>query len=552
MSFISQVVGFDDDIDTWTDIANAIPTHTGQLFTLKQHTSGGRGGGTLMALVGSVTDDGGIQKNCVGGFYLKRVHYTSVTPAMFGAIGDGAVDDWQSVQHYLTYIGSKGYVKTNTDLGAGTYLGSSIFGQSETCVYAISQTLVLPTNYQNVDFGNVLFVPHSSFNDADYAFNITAWNCCFKNLRIAKFSKAFTVANANLDIGVIIFDNLQASNIDTLFNLTTRSSFFKVTNYRFDNVKIVAVVNDGDRVLFERGWFSAGVMSSNNDAHFILNSSHSPGVEIYKMFYVPTPQTSNGTAIVKISSGTLGRVTIDKSLFGGEAGQIPIVSNYGTAAVGLSRGCHITITNTMLFTTDSGSAGGARASVELHALPNSVILSNCYGAIEESGTKGLINYVADVTSFATALANTAGASVTIRVDGRTPSNFAIPSSQRAELATLFQSDLPIRRAYASGVSNSVGVIILNQADAGRGRVYKIMLSNPDNSGADRYSEYVAVASPAASPSSSWTIAPIVEGSSTVAGRLVVNGSGHIEARGNSVAVTDIEAVMTQITNTTIY
>ena len=66
-------------ISTWADIAATTPSVAGQIFNLKQHTSGGLGGGMLMAFSGSVTDDGGLQKNCLGGFYLKRVGYEQVS-----------------------------------------------------------------------------------------------------------------------------------------------------------------------------------------------------------------------------------------------------------------------------------------------------------------------------------------------------------------------------------------------------------------------------------------------------------------------------------------
>jgi len=74
-------------IDTWADIATVTPTAAGQLFTLAQHTSGSIGGGTLMSFVGSVSDDGGTQKNALGGFYLKRQQ--PIRTAMnYGALGN--------------------------------------------------------------------------------------------------------------------------------------------------------------------------------------------------------------------------------------------------------------------------------------------------------------------------------------------------------------------------------------------------------------------------------------------------------------------------------
>jgi len=76
-------------IDTWTDISTVTPTNVGQLFTLAQHTSGGLGGGTLMAFAGSVTDDNTSQKNCLGGFYLKRVGAFVPTPYLAGWLDGG-------------------------------------------------------------------------------------------------------------------------------------------------------------------------------------------------------------------------------------------------------------------------------------------------------------------------------------------------------------------------------------------------------------------------------------------------------------------------------
>lgn len=101
---------FPRKINTWADIATTSVVGAGQLFTLAQHTSGGLGGGTLMAFAGSVTDDGGLQKNSsTPGFYLKRIFNGPVTPAMYGALGDNSTNDLSVCQAMFSSAVAKGY-----------------------------------------------------------------------------------------------------------------------------------------------------------------------------------------------------------------------------------------------------------------------------------------------------------------------------------------------------------------------------------------------------------------------------------------------------------
>lgn len=87
-----SISGSNTIIDSWAAISSVYVKKAGQLFPLAQHTSGGLGGGTLMSFVGSVTDDGGTQKDALGGFHLKRINYTYVTSDMFGIDETGAID----------------------------------------------------------------------------------------------------------------------------------------------------------------------------------------------------------------------------------------------------------------------------------------------------------------------------------------------------------------------------------------------------------------------------------------------------------------------------
>lgn len=117
-------------VETWASIATVTPTAAGQLFALAQHTSGGLGGGTLMAFVGSVTDDGGTQKNCLGGYFLKRI-YGALSFYDFGAQADGSTDDYYNCQLAL-----------NT--------GKNIVALPTTSYYKLTQPLLLTAVGQTV------------------------------------------------------------------------------------------------------------------------------------------------------------------------------------------------------------------------------------------------------------------------------------------------------------------------------------------------------------------------------------------------------------------
>ncbi len=85
-------------VNSWAEIDTTVVLYPGQIFTLAQHTANSLGGGPLMSFPGSAVDDGGTQKNALGGFYLKRINFSAATPEMFGVIGNGSNDDtaaWQ-------------------------------------------------------------------------------------------------------------------------------------------------------------------------------------------------------------------------------------------------------------------------------------------------------------------------------------------------------------------------------------------------------------------------------------------------------------------------
>lgn len=73
-------------IDTFDDIATTALA-VGQVILVKSHTSGGIGGGEFIGVAGSVTDDGGTQKNSITpGVYAQRMDLTNLTLEDFGGL----------------------------------------------------------------------------------------------------------------------------------------------------------------------------------------------------------------------------------------------------------------------------------------------------------------------------------------------------------------------------------------------------------------------------------------------------------------------------------
>ncbi|HDV3378609.1 TPA: right-handed parallel beta-helix repeat-containing protein [Escherichia coli] len=112
-----KYIGVCPDIVTLRTIE---PTVDGQMITLKQHTDGtGIGGGRFRAVLHgeSYSDNNGTIVKTVGGSAWLRINADVVNPLMFGAYGDGIIDDTEAVNNAIAS-------SSNIDGVANTYLVS--------------------------------------------------------------------------------------------------------------------------------------------------------------------------------------------------------------------------------------------------------------------------------------------------------------------------------------------------------------------------------------------------------------------------------------------
>jgi hypothetical protein len=455
-----------------------------------------------------VTATGSTAERSVGDRFADVVNVKD-----FGAVGDGVTDDYAAI---MAAYAALSYF-SNNDGGGNTYYGFQGRLYFPKGRYAISQTLVLPNAYLDVDGDGSILIPFSGFDQNTFALDLTSlWTGKVTNLKLAKFTKNIRVYNPNLDAGCIEFDRVEITGGSIGFDIDCRSTFTRISNFRLDNVKQPLILRNGDRVQFRHGWMNAGVVAANYDGMFVVDSNTAPTLELVDLFYVPAPQSVTKPCVVKVVQ--TARVIIDRCLFGGEAGQIPLIGNHASAATYTSRGSRFIISNTMAYVT-------TRGMVELFAIPNSIAFHNVNGMVDEAHTYGLISYATDFLSYSAAkAAMAAGAKPEFHITGFTPENyFGLSGNERAQLSEFVASRNKIYHRALTGVTNvAYGVISeLNGNSLNRGQTYRVCLTNQDNPGADRYSEYIVAGDYGGSGPS---LVSIILGASVVAPRVSVVGA----------------------------
>lgn len=246
---ITELVSLDSRVDalelsappiiaSWSSISGITPTAAGQIFTLSQHTSGGLGGGTLISVAGSVADDGGTQKNALGGFYLKRINYIYATPEMFGAIGNNVVDDHVAVQ-----------AAVDTKLCAFT----------NNTVYFIGTTGITCNKNNSIIIGNNAQLRYTGSADAFAgiaASNVYPQSCAFSDFSVNCPNSVTTGFNVRFSFSNFtnIYVLIQGSN-STAWRLTTDFVFGTGPYYNnFYNCCVVGKVGITVGVTNQSGW----------------------------------------------------------------------------------------------------------------------------------------------------------------------------------------------------------------------------------------------------------------------------------------------------------
>ncbi len=159
------------NIDSWASIATVLPTAAGQLFSLAQHTSPGIGGGTLMSFAGTATDNGGTQKDALGGYYLKRINYDKLKPEMFGY---AKIVDMPNAT-LLAYLDAGGAVQDVIGV-APNFVEQILLGQRDVSMLVMSDSTANETDEWVYVTAQALAAKFPTHSVVYYLWNTTSYN----------------------------------------------------------------------------------------------------------------------------------------------------------------------------------------------------------------------------------------------------------------------------------------------------------------------------------------------------------------------------------------
>lgn len=465
----------------------------------------------------------------------------------FGENADGLNSDSAVIQSAYDYWRTN--IKKNND-------GTTILGASPKLVfsgkrYAIGETVDMTnpdSSYLNVDFNDAIFEPTASFDQSTFAFDIYVWQTRLSNFQCVGFEKPLNLFNPNINAGRIIFDGVQIHDAKQCFQIEARSSTLTIKNFNFINCSKVARVIACDKLNVKDGWINGGLIENSYDGYFELDSDFAPSVLLDNCFYVPRVGQPEHVGICYIRKP--GSVRIINSLFGGEASPIPSVINAATQEENtgglIKRGIQILIADGSIYSSGQNDV----PMVELLALPDQISITNTSGGIEGLHVESLIYFDESVRTFNQALSDSFR-DPRISVDGIQPINFSgIPNASKYELARFFVTRPPVIYRADNSVSTASPSIILEKKEAGRGRCWKVFVHNQSNPGTDRYSEYFVTSNAGQAPNSVFSILPIIEGASTVAGRVGVDGLGNLTMFPNSGTATSLVCEIQQMCSVT--
>jgi hypothetical protein len=163
-------------VNTFADLAITPATTAGMIVYIKQHTSGGVGGGYFQDTAGTITNNGGtlINNTVTSGRHWERINYIYFTSDMFGGLGDGS-DETSIVQDALDAMEAPIYLLKISN-GTKFNLASLTFPQNCNIEYQVNDDLSAPNPGGDIGSGErVYFSSNSSYPEDPTGAVVNEW-----------------------------------------------------------------------------------------------------------------------------------------------------------------------------------------------------------------------------------------------------------------------------------------------------------------------------------------------------------------------------------------
>lgn len=180
---------------------------------------------------------------------LKNQTIKNVTPQMFGAMGDGLIDDTESIQKAVDFCESvhSFFGSTNCSVQPALHFPCG--------KYLINETIFIKNKWLNIDFGNSIFIKNF---DNGFMFDIT----CYKNKvagGVFVGDNIFYIHNPNDDQGHAIYEKQEFKKCDICFDVDMQSSKVTIRDNTFDDCMHPLIQHKSDGLTFENNWCTCGV-----------------------------------------------------------------------------------------------------------------------------------------------------------------------------------------------------------------------------------------------------------------------------------------------------
>lgn len=250
LSLQSQISGLIPTVETFADLATTPATTAGMIVYVKQHTSGGVGGGYFQDTAGTITNNGGtlINNTVTAGRHWRRINYSHLTVDMFGADPSGIADSTASFNLAIDYANSIGGDDASNITGVTICIGVGRF-KIDGSLNPITKSGV---NFVgSAENGSVLLLKNglTAFTWGDGGTTTVVGgglaNCKLEYLTAPSATTIIFNINGAFRLN---FSNLILVNIGTLASLGVSSSAI-AGGIAFNRVR--GFVNNGGRTLFD-------------------------------------------------------------------------------------------------------------------------------------------------------------------------------------------------------------------------------------------------------------------------------------------------------------